>query len=244
MSNRTNPNYLKNYQYYDSQNLNARINLHRRFSTNNQDWFRWVFDQFALPTPAQILELGCGSGLLWKMNLDRIPIGYQVFLSDFSPGMIFQARLNIGTASGAFCYSVLDAQSVPYSAVCFDLVIANHMLYHIPNRSLALNEIHRVLKPGGKMGVSDSVTSGELREKIKNDLAAWAGCVAGAVDIDMYTHAIENAGLQDVVVKPVFFGPEMMREAESHIDLKDLAGIPPEKLQSAIFSAKITAHKP
>ncbi len=176
MSNRTNPDYLKNYQYRDSQNLNARIILHRRFSTNNQDWFRWVFDQFSIPAPAQILELGCGSGLLWKTNLDRFPLGYQVFLSDFSPGMIFQAFTNTSTATGAFFCSVLDAQSIPYPAACFDLVIANHMLYHISNRSGALGEINRVLKSGGKLiaatnGINHMDELHQLLLRLDTDLA-------------------------------------------------------------------------
>lgn len=151
MSNRTNPEYLKNYQYLDAQNLTARIDLHRRFSTNHQDWFCWVFDQFNLQPPVSILELGCGSGLLWKTNMGRIPAGYQIFLSDFSPGMVTQARPNSDTAHQLFHYSVLDAQAIPFQAACFDLVVANHMLYHIPDRPLAIKDIHRVLKPGGKL---------------------------------------------------------------------------------------------
>ena len=151
MSNIINPNYLKTYQYCDAQNLTARINLHRRFSTNHQDWFRWVFDQINLAAPAHILELGCGSGLLWQSNLDRIPAGYQVLLSDFSPGMVDRARSNNEDAPVTIQYSVLDAQSIPCPAACFELVVANHMLYHIPNRPFALEEIHRILKPGGKL---------------------------------------------------------------------------------------------
>ena len=67
--------YLREEQYRDDANLRARLDLHRRFSTNPQPWHRWVFDQLDLPDEADILEVGCGPGELWLQNLDRIPPG-------------------------------------------------------------------------------------------------------------------------------------------------------------------------
>jgi len=60
-------------QYQNAKNLNARIQLHQRFSTNKYGWHRWVFDQFSFPPQSRILELGCGSGELWLESIDHVP---------------------------------------------------------------------------------------------------------------------------------------------------------------------------
>ena len=85
-------NYLLNEQYKNAANLNARVDLHRRFSVNKQGWHRWVFEQFAIGENSKVLELGCGPGLLWLSNRDRIPANWQIVLSDFSAGMLSEAR--------------------------------------------------------------------------------------------------------------------------------------------------------
>lgn len=138
-------------QYKSSKNLQTRIQLHERFSVNQYDWFLWVFDQFKLPAVCRILEVGCGTGRLWKDNLARIPAGWQITLSDFSAGMLERAKNNLdGALSGQFEFKTLDVQQIPSPNESYDAVIANHMLYHVPNRAQALREIHRILKPGGK----------------------------------------------------------------------------------------------
>jgi ubiquinone/menaquinone biosynthesis C-methylase UbiE len=139
--------YLKK-QYKDSSNLDARIRLHQRFSVNKYGWHPWVFDHFDLPPACQILELGCGPGSLWLDNRTRIPPGWEITLSDFSTGMLEDARRNLDPQC-QFKYKVIDAQSIPCENGYFDAVIANHMLYHVSNRPAALAEIRRVLKPAG-----------------------------------------------------------------------------------------------
>jgi ubiquinone/menaquinone biosynthesis C-methylase UbiE len=149
MSRHSDQKYLLDKQYRDAINLKARINLHVRFKTNPYDWFRFVFDQFDLPANAAILELGCGPGNLWVQNLERIPIGWDVTLSDFSPGMIKEAERNLSPSNRIFKYKIIDAQELPIPDQHLDAVIANHMLYHVPDRSRAIAEIYRVLKPDG-----------------------------------------------------------------------------------------------
>jgi ubiquinone/menaquinone biosynthesis C-methylase UbiE len=146
----TNREYLLTEQYKNTSNLNARIYLHERFSSNPQKWHNWMFDRFVLPSDARILELGCGSGKLWVENLERIPSVWKLTLSDFSEGMLAQARHNLGDRESFFNFALIDAQAIPFDDACFDIVIANHMLYHIPNRLQALAEIHRVLRPQGR----------------------------------------------------------------------------------------------
>ena len=108
-----------------------------------------MFDQFQLPPNARILELGCGSGALWLRNLERIPAGWDITLSDFSAGMVEDARRKLEGSTHPFTFQQMDAQSIPLPDASVDAVIANHMLYHVPDRNKAFSEVRRVLKPTG-----------------------------------------------------------------------------------------------
>jgi len=144
--------YLKTDQYRDSANLEARAAIHDHFSTNPYGWFKWVFDTLMnLPANARVLELGCGHGLLWKENASRVPAGWDITLSDLSGGMLDSAWRNLVVTGRAFQFKEIDAQSIPYEDETFDAVIANHMLYHVPDRPKGIAEIKRVLKPGGRL---------------------------------------------------------------------------------------------
>ena len=83
--------YLLNEQYKNADNLTARAQLHIRFSTNRYRWQSWLFDQFDLPPDARVIELGTGPSWLWVENIQRIPAGWNITLTDFSPGMIDEA---------------------------------------------------------------------------------------------------------------------------------------------------------
>jgi len=150
MSKFSDQEYLKNDQYRDASNLDARAELHRRFSTHSYGWFPWVFDILeTLPSTARVLELGCGPGYIWKECIERIPDGWSITLSDLSEGMVDAAWCNLVVTGRAFKYEKIDAQSIPYADETFDIVIANFMLYHVPDRPKALHEIHRVLRSDG-----------------------------------------------------------------------------------------------
>jgi SAM-dependent methyltransferase len=167
--------YLLKNQYKDATNLDARVRLHLLFSVNKYGWQRWCFDQYALPAEARVLEIGCGPAHLWTTNRDRVPPGWQITLSDFSSGMLDQAKQNLGIGSQAstalhsaqpavqFLFEIVDAQQIPFEAASFDGVIANHMLYHVPDRARALTEMRRVLKPGGTIYLATNGLS-HLRE--------------------------------------------------------------------------------
>jgi len=152
MSRFSDQEYLKNDQYKDSSNLDARVAIHKRFSMNPYGWMNWVFDHLLkLPEGAEILELGCGPGYLWQENIRRIPAGWRVTLSDLSPGMVDAAWRNLVITGRAFQFKEIDAQSIPFEEGSFDAVIANHMLYHVPDRQKGLAEIRRVLKSNGHL---------------------------------------------------------------------------------------------
>jgi ubiquinone/menaquinone biosynthesis C-methylase UbiE len=136
-------------QYSDASNFMARIRLSKKFSTNKYGWNRWIFDQINFPSKAKVLELGCGPAYLWKVNSHRLPGDAEVILSDFSEGMLEEAKRVLETELDKFDFKIINAEQIPYPDASFDIVIANLMLYHVPDRQKALSEISRVLKDGG-----------------------------------------------------------------------------------------------
>jgi SAM-dependent methyltransferase len=146
-------------QYATDDNLQARIALHAAFSINPH-WAEWLFEQEAAGPGARILELGCGPATLWRANRERIDPSWSLTLSDFSPGMIEVARRELGERA---VYVVADAQELPFPADSFDAVLANHMLYHVPDRPRAFAEIKRVLVSGGTFHAS-TIGRGHLAE--------------------------------------------------------------------------------
>ena len=135
-------------QYGTAQNLNSRVALHKLFSTNKLGWGNWVFQNYRLKPNQSILELGCGNAGMWKDNMEKIPRGTRLVLSDLSSGMLDAAKA--ATISLDFVeYKVIDAQEIPFDDNTFDIVIANHMLYHVPDIEMALSEIKRILRHDG-----------------------------------------------------------------------------------------------
>jgi len=179
----TGPN-LRSGQYGNGRNLAARIGLHERFSTNGYGWHCWVFDQLALPEGARILEVGCGNGALWLKNKDRLHASLDITLSDFSVGMVRDARRNLARVPNEIRFVVADAQALPFRSAAFQCVIANHMLYHAPRIGGALQEIRRVLTPGGRL-VAATNGRDHLRE-IKALLEKFDATLAG--EFNSLTH--------------------------------------------------------
>jgi ubiquinone/menaquinone biosynthesis C-methylase UbiE len=177
------------HQYKTASNLNARIQLHQRFSTNPYGWFRWVFDHFNIPSQGRILEIGCGPGVLWQENWARIPGGWDILLTDFSNGMLEQARLSLSrqplAGSPRFRFEILDAQAVPfpYADATFDTVIANHMIYHVAEKPALFAEIRRLLKPAGyfyatTVGENHLHETADLIRRFDPQVAPWEGITA------------------------------------------------------------------
>jgi SAM-dependent methyltransferase len=142
-------NYLLHEQYRDAAKLSARAQLHARFSTNGLGWFRWLFDRIELPPKAHVLEIGCGPGWFWWENRDRLAPGWEVTLTDFSPGMLDEARENLSRLERPPSFRCVDAQAIPFPDASQDAVFAHFMLYHVPDRERALAEARRVLRPAG-----------------------------------------------------------------------------------------------
>lgn len=147
----TEPDYLKNQQYSNSDKLAARIRLHREFTVPNVDIWEWFFDIVLQEAPASatVLEAGTGRGDVWKRNEGRIPAGWQITLTDFSEGMIEDNKAYLGDLAQRMTYHPMDVQHIPYDDDSFDVIFANFMLYHVPDLPRAIAELRRVLRDGG-----------------------------------------------------------------------------------------------
>lgn len=143
------PEWLRKNQYADDSKLLARVRLHELFSTNSYPLHRWVLDHLNLPSSGLILDLGCGPGTLWAENIDRVNPHSSIIASDLSEGMTSTAKSTLRDLPCPVSFLVADAQSIPLIDGCVDVVVANHMLYHVPDVGFALKEIHRVLKANG-----------------------------------------------------------------------------------------------
>ncbi|GAB5493415.1 MAG: hypothetical protein Phog2KO_36300 [Phototrophicaceae bacterium] len=147
----TNSDHLKKEQYNDAKRLSARIRLHTNYSTSKESVPSLIFDNMLaeIPDTANILEVGTGRGDLWAENAHRIPENWQMTLTDLSTGMIDDNKAHLGELSERMTYNVVNAINIPYPDNSFDAVLANYMLYHVPDREKTFSEIRRVLKPDG-----------------------------------------------------------------------------------------------
>jgi len=135
-------------QYQTAGNLSTRISIHKKYSINPQPFGDWIMSHYEIKPEFQILELGCGTGEMWKGKRSLLDGGARLTLTDFSPGMLETAKKNTLDLPGVD-YQVVDIQNIPYEDAAFDMVIANMMLYHVPDLDRGLSEARRVLKPGG-----------------------------------------------------------------------------------------------
>lgn len=135
-------------QYAKASNLNTGISIHDKYSTNKMGFGNWIVSNYKIDKGMRVLELGCGTGDMWKGRKSLIRACSKLILSDFSDGMVAATKETIGNYDNIE-YKVLDIQEIPYEDKSFDIVIANMMLYHVPNINKGLAEVRRVLKNGG-----------------------------------------------------------------------------------------------
>lgn len=134
--------------YINNDTLSTRIGLHDKYSVNKYGWGNWVFDQYIFHDNTKVLELACGTATMWVGRDGRLPKNSQIILSDFLPLMVEKAKNLLGS-NPSFAFEQIDIQDIPYENDSFDVVIANHMLYHVPDKAKALSEVCRVLKSDG-----------------------------------------------------------------------------------------------
>ena len=135
------PTYLKR-QYENQANLQTRIRTHELYGQPQLDFAGWVLDHLVWQGDERVIDIGCGVGAYITACLQRT-VSYVA--GDLSFGML------AGLSRPGLIRVNLDAQTLPFTSHQADVVLANHMLYHVPNKEWAVREIQRLLRPGGTL---------------------------------------------------------------------------------------------
>ena len=211
-----------------------------------------------------VLDLGSGGGIDCFLAARQVGPEGRVIGLDMTPEMIKLARRNakkMGATNVDSRYG--EMEEIPLADQSVDAVISNCVINLSPDKDAVFREVFRVLRPGGRMNVSDIVVDGELPQPIRDNLDAWAGCIAGALDEAEYLSKIRAAGFEDVQVlsrssyveigdasagdnaQILVAGPdgEIVEGAEAQALLAE-AGISPEDLAHKVASVKVRARKP
>lgn len=200
----------------------------------------------ALQPGQTVLDLGSGGGLDCFLASKKVGESGHVIGIDMTPEMIEKARVSkarMKFKNVEFRQGFLE--SLPVDDNSIDVAISNCVINLSPDKAKVFSEVFRVLKPGGKLAVSDIVTDGPLPDAIKQSLSMWAGCVAGAVDASDYVAMMESSGFTDISITPTFFDKETVDEAIAEVgDQIDLTTVSQDELYKTVYSARITAKKP
>jgi SAM-dependent methyltransferase len=148
-----------------------------------------------------VVDLGSGGGLDVFLASKMVGPSGRAIGIDMTPAMIERARANAkagGYTNVEFYQSTIDQIPLPDSSV--DCVISNCVLNLAPDKSAVFREIARVLKPGGRVAVSDIALKHELPETVAKSMAAYVGCIAGAILIDDYRSGLSAAGLEHIQI--------------------------------------------
>ena len=210
-----------------------------------------------------VLDLGSGGGIDCFLAAKRVGPEGRVIGLDMTPDMIKLARRNakkIGATNVDFRYGEMEDMPLPDGSV--DVIISNCVINLSPDKDAVFREAYRVLRPGGRLSVSDIVVDGELPPSIRERLDAWAGCIAGALDETVYLDKINAAGFERVEVlsrdyasaddvlesedtQVMVVGADgQLVEGEEARALLAGAGLSPRDLAHKVASVKVTAYKP
>ncbi len=177
-----------------------------------------------------VLDLGSGAGIDCFLSSRQVgPTGHVIGV-DMTPAMLAKANANkmkMGATNVEFRQGQIEALPVESNTV--DVIMSNCVINLSPDKAAVFSEAVRVLKPGGRISVSDIVTEGDFSAELRANAAQWAECVTGAIDADLYTGLMAAAGFTDITIVD-------KSNAEGIIEIQP--GMP------RIFSARITAKKP
>jgi arsenite methyltransferase len=149
-----------------------------------------------------VIDLGSGAGNDAFIARNETGETGKVIGIDFTPAMIDRARQNAevrGFNNVEFRQG--DIEKMPVTANAADVIVSNCVLNLVPNKDEVIKEIYRVLKPGGHFSISDIVLQGELPKNIKEAAEMYAGCVAGAIQKQVYLELIEGNGFKNITVQ-------------------------------------------
>lgn len=177
-----------------------------------------------------VLDLGSGGGIDCFLAARQVGEKGYVIGVDMTPAMLEKANANkakMGVQNVEFRQGQIEALPVDDNTI--DVIMSNCVINLAPEKRPVFAEAFRVLKPGGRVSISDIVTEGEFTEELRADAEKWAECVTGAIDVAEYTGMMQQAGFVDIQVV-------------DKVDAKDV--VAQQEGMPRIFSARITARKP
>lgn len=190
-----------------------------------------------------VIDLGSGAGN--DCFIARAETGEtgKVIGIDFTPAMIDKARANaekLGFNNVEFRQG--DIEHMPVTANIADVIVSNCVLNLVPDKGAVIKDIYRVLKPGGHFSISDVVLVGDLPDALRRDAEMYAGCVAGAIQKDVYLGLIKSNGFTNITVqkeKVIVVPDDILNKYLGTADLESFkAG------NTGIFSVTVYAEKP
>jgi len=191
-----------------------------------------------------VLDLGSGGGIDVLLSARRVGPSGKAYGLDMTDEMLALANENkqkAGAENVEFLKGEIEHIPLPDGSV--DVVISNCVINLSADKDRVLREAFRVLKPGGRLGVSDVVTRGEMPPEIRKRVLLWVGCIAGALEEREYRNKLTDAGFEQVEVEPTrIYRVEDAREFLAHegINVDALAA----EVDGKFMSAFIRAVKP
>lgn len=187
----------------------------------------------ALQPGETVLDLGSGAGIDCFLAAKRVGTTGRVIGVDMTHEMLAKARQN--AAEGGFAnveFRLGQIEALPLGDATVDVVISNCVVNLSPDKSAVFREVARVLRPGGRVAISDVVLTAELPPHVKGNLALYSACASGAASIAELTAWMKAAGLRDIAIKPKDASRELIK-----------TWAPGASLERYIVSANITARK-
>ncbi|WP_299554104.1 arsenite methyltransferase [Seonamhaeicola sp.] len=190
-----------------------------------------------------VIDLGSGAGNDCFVARHETGAEGKVIGIDFTPTMIQKARTNAEKLKyNNVEFREGDIDNMPVNDAIADVVVSNCVLNLVPNKQQVIEEIFRVLKPGGHFSISDIVLVGDLPEALKQDAEMYAGCVAGAIQKDEYLQFIKGQGFRNITLqkeKPIRIPDDILTKYLSEEAVKNFnnSGV-------GIFSITVYAEKP
>ncbi|MEM3586435.1 MAG: arsenite methyltransferase [Candidatus Jordarchaeaceae archaeon] len=196
-----------------------------------------------------VLDLGSGAGFDCFLAAHRVGPSGKVIGVDMTPEMVEKARENARKANYRNVeFRLGEIENLPVADNSVDVIISNCVINLSPDKARVFQEAFRVLRPGGRLLISDIVLLKELPSSIKNMVAAYIGCIAGAALKNEYLELIRKAGFQDVkIIDETPFIPKNMDGDPAVEGYSKIFNIAPEELKSyadAIISIKVQGLKP
>jgi arsenite methyltransferase len=181
-----------------------------------------------------VLDLGSGAGFDCFLASQEVGPEGQVIGVDMTPEMIEKARNNASDSEAANVdFRLGEIEHLPVADRNIDVVISNCVVNLSPDKAQVFRDAFRVLKPGGRIAISDVVRSTELPTEIQGDPSSIAACVAGAATIAELQSMLDDVGFDDITIEPKEDSEEFIRDWDPERDLSDY-----------IVSARIEARKP